>query len=161
FSADAMEIQSITPGGFFEVNVREGDSLRRVRVTPSGNGLDYVLKVNGKQEPFDANAKAWFGGFLLSLERTTGFAADTRVPRLLAAGGPTAVLDEINNLSSDYVRGIYFRKLLEQPNLAPAIVVRIINQAGSQINSDYELARVLMEVSKQYDLLDETSRSAF
>src|SRR5262249_18472654 len=37
FSADAMEIQSITPGGFFEVNVREGDSLRRVRVAPSGN----------------------------------------------------------------------------------------------------------------------------
>ena len=161
FSADATEIQSITPGGFFEVNVREGDRLRRVRVTPSGNGLEYVLKVNGNQQPFDANAKAWFGSLLLSLERATGFAADTRVPRLLAKGGPTAVLDEINNLSAAYVRGIYFRKLLDQPNLPPAIVVRIMNQAAGQMASDYELARVLMEVSKQYDLPDETSRTAF
>ncbi|HEY6273871.1 MAG TPA: M56 family metallopeptidase, partial [Terriglobales bacterium] len=161
FNAEATEIQSISSGGFFELNVRQGDNLRRVRVTPSGNGLEFVLKVNGQQQPFDASAKAWFAGFLLSLERSTGFAADTRVPRLLAKGGPTAVLDEINNLTGDYVRGIYFRKLLEQPNLPAPVVVRIINQAGSQIESDYEMARVLMEVAKQYDLPDETSRTTF
>jgi beta-lactamase regulating signal transducer with metallopeptidase domain len=161
FNADATDTQSISSGGYFEVNVREGDTLRQVRVTPSGNGLQYVLKINGQQQPFEGEAKAWFSNFLLSLERTTGFAADTRVPRLLAKGGPSAVLDEINNLQGDYVRGIYFRKLLDQPNLPAPIVVRIINQAGSQIGSDYEMARVLMEVSRQYELPDETSRAAF
>jgi beta-lactamase regulating signal transducer with metallopeptidase domain len=161
FNADATDIQSISSGGYFEVNVREGDTLRQMRVTHSGNGLQYVLKINGTQQPFEGEAKAWFSNFLLSLERTTGFAADTRVPRLLAKGGPAAVLDEINNLQGDYVRGIYFRKLLDQPNLPAPIVVRIINQAGSQIGSDYEMARVLMEVSKQYELPDETSRAAF
>jgi beta-lactamase regulating signal transducer with metallopeptidase domain/predicted transcriptional regulator len=161
FNAEATEIQSISSGGYFEVNLRQGSSLKQVRVTPSNNGLQYVYKLNGTQQPFEGDARTWFSQFLLQLERTTGFAADARVPALLAKGGPTAVLDEISNLQSDYVRGRYFRKLLEQPNLSGPIVIRVIKQSSEQIHSDYELARVLMTVGKQYDLADEQSRTAF
>lgn len=161
FNAEATDIQSISSGGSFEVNLRQGDTLKQVKVTPSGSGLQYVYKLNGTQKPFDGEAKAWFSQFLLELERSTGFAADARVPALLAKGGPNAVLDEISNLRGDYVRGIYFRKLLEQPNLPLPVVQRVIKQAGEQMNSDYEMARVLMTVSKQYDLADEASRTAF
>jgi beta-lactamase regulating signal transducer with metallopeptidase domain len=161
FNAEATEIQSISSGGQFEVNLRQDDTLKQVKVTPSASGLQYVYKVNGKQEPFEGEAKAWFAQFLLALERSTGFSADARVPALLAKGGPNAVLDEISNLQSDYVRGVYFRKLLEQPKLPAPVIQRVIKQAGEQINSDYEMARVLMTVSKQYDLPDEASRTAF
>jgi beta-lactamase regulating signal transducer with metallopeptidase domain len=161
FNPEATEIQSISPGGYFEVNLRQDDTLKQVKVTPGTGGLQYVYKINGKQQPFEGDAKTWFAQFLLALERTTGIAADTRVPALLAKGGPTAVLDEISNLQSDYVRGIYFRKLLEQPNLPSPVVQRVIKQASEQIHSDYELARVLMTVGKQYDLPDEASRTAF
>ena len=161
FNADATDIQSISAGGVFEVNLRQDDTLKQIKITPSSSGLQYVYKVNSKQQPFDGDAKAWFSHFLLDLERTTGFAADTRIPALLAKGGPAAVLDEISNLQSDYVRGIYFRKLLEQPNLPSPVVQRVIQQAGEQVHSDYELARVLMTVSKQYELPDEASRTAF
>jgi beta-lactamase regulating signal transducer with metallopeptidase domain len=161
FNSDATDIQSISSGGSFEVNLRQGSTLKQIKITPSANGLQYVYKLNGNQQPFDGEAKTWFSHFLLDLERTTGFAADIRVPALLAKGGPTAVLDEISNLQSDYVRGIYFRKLLEQPNLPSPVVQRVIQQAGEQVHSDYELARVLMTVSKQYDLPDEASRTAF
>lgn len=161
FNAEATAIQSISSGGFFEVNLRQDDSLKQVKVTPSAGGLQYVYKINGKQQPFEGEAKAWFSQFLLELERSTGFAADVRVPGLLAKGGPNAVLDEISNLQSDYVRGVYFRKLLEQPKLPSPVVQRVIKKAGEQINSDYEMARVLMTVSKQYDLPDEASRTAF
>jgi beta-lactamase regulating signal transducer with metallopeptidase domain len=161
FTADAMQIQSISSGGFFEVNQRQGSTLRQIKVTPSAGGLQFVYKLNGKEQPFDAEAKSWFSAFLLALERSTGLSADTRVPKLFAQGGPTAVLDEVNNLQGDYVRARYLLKLLEQPKLAQPVVIRIINQSGQQISSDYELARVLMEVSKQYDLADEASRNAF
>lgn len=161
FNAEATDIHSISSGGFFEVNLRQGDVWKQIKVTPSGNGLQYVYKVNGAQQAYDAQAKEWFSSFLLALERSTGFAADSRVRLLLQKGGPNAVLDEINNLHGDYVRGIYFRKLLEQPNLPSSVVVRIINQAGQQIGSDYEMARVLMEVARQYELPDEASRGAF
>jgi beta-lactamase regulating signal transducer with metallopeptidase domain len=161
FNSDATDIQSLSPGGLFEVNLRQGATLKQITITTSTNGLQYVYKVNGNRQPFESEAKAWFSQLLLDLERTTGFAADTRVPALLAKGGPTAVLDEISNLQSDYVRGIYFRKLLEQPKLPAPVVLRIIQQAGEQVRSDYELARVLMTVSKEYDLPDEASRTAF
>lgn len=161
FNAEATEIQSISSGGLFEVNLRQDDTLKQIKVTPSANGLQYVYKVNGKQQPFEGEAKTWFSQFLLALERSTGFAADARVPALLAKGGPNAVLDEINNLQGDYVRGIYFRKLLEQPNLTSPVVQRVIKQAGDQIHSDYEMARVLMTVATKYDLPDEASRTAF
>ena len=161
FNAEATDIQSISDGGFFEVNQRQGNTWKQIRVTPSASGLQYVYKVNGTQQAFDTQAKQWFSSFLLALERTTGFAADSRVRMLLQKGGPNAVLDEIANLRGDYVRGIYFRKLLEQPNLPAPVVVRVINQAGQEIGSDYEKARVLMAVAKQYQLPDETSRTAF
>jgi beta-lactamase regulating signal transducer with metallopeptidase domain len=161
FNAEATEIQSISSGGFFEVNLRQGSTLKQVKVTPSGSGLQYVYKINGQQQPFEGEARTWFSQFLLALERSTGYAAEARVPALLAKGGPNAVLDEISNLQSDYVRGIYFRKLLQQPNLPSPVVQRVIKQAGEQVHSDYELARVLMTVSKQYDLPDEASRTAF
>ena len=157
FNAEATEIQSISSGGSFEVNLRQDDTLKQVKVTPSASGLQYVYKINGKQQPFEGEAKAWFAQFLLALERSTGFSADARVPALLAKGGPNAVLDEISNLQSDYVRGVYFRKLLEQPKLPSPVIQRVIKQAGEQIKSDYEMARVLMTVSKQYDLPDEAS----
>ena len=133
FNAEATEIQSISSGGSFEVNLRQDDTLKQVRVTPSAGGLQYVYKINGTQQPFEGEAKTWFSQFLLALERSTGFSADARVPALLAKGGPTAVLDEISNLQSDYVRGVYFRKLLEQPNLPSPVVQRVIKQAGEQI----------------------------
>ncbi|HYX52679.1 MAG TPA: M56 family metallopeptidase [Candidatus Limnocylindrales bacterium] len=161
FNAEATEIQGISQGGFFEINLRQGANLKQVRVTPSGSGLQYVYKFNGTQQPFEGETRTWFSQLLLQLERTTGFAADMRVPALLAKGGPTAVLDEINNLQGDYVRGRYFRKLLEQPNLPAPIVLRVIKQSSDQIHSDYELARVLMTVGKEYDLPDEPSRTAF
>jgi len=161
FNAEATNLESISSGGYFEVNERHGAELRHVRVTPSGNGLQYEYKVNGAQQQFDQNAREWFSRFLLSLERTTGFAADSGVPMLLKKGGPQAVLDEINNLQTDYVRGLYFRKLLDQPDLPAPIVNRIITQAGEQIKTDYEMARVLMEVAGKYPMKDEASRTAF
>ncbi|HLW52565.1 MAG TPA: M56 family metallopeptidase [Candidatus Angelobacter sp.] len=161
FNAEATEVQSISSGGSFSVSIRQGDMLKQVKVTPSAGGLQYVYKVNGQQQPFEGEARTWFSQFLLDLERSTGFSADARVPALLAKGGPNAVLDEIRNLRGDYVRGIYFRKLLEQPNLPGPVVQRVITQAGAEITSDYELARVLMTVGKQYELADEASRTAF
>jgi beta-lactamase regulating signal transducer with metallopeptidase domain len=100
FNAEATEIQSISPGGQFEVNLRQDDTLKQVKITPSASGLQYVYKINGKQQPFEGEAKAWFSQFLLALERSTGFSADARVPALLAKGGPNAVLDEISNLTT-------------------------------------------------------------
>jgi beta-lactamase regulating signal transducer with metallopeptidase domain len=162
FNAEATAIESISSGGYFEVNQREGDSLRHLRVEPGANGqLNFTYKVNGTQQEFDAGARAWFSSFLLALERTSGFAVNTRVPALLAKGGPQAVLAEISNLNSDYVRQIYFVKLFENATLPGPLLVKALQQARDEISTDYSLAQVLLTIAQHYDLNDEAQRMAF
>jgi beta-lactamase regulating signal transducer with metallopeptidase domain len=162
FNADATAIESITPGGFFEVNERKGDTLRRLRVEPAANSqLSYTYKVNGAQQEFDSAARAWFSNFLLGLERVSGFAADSRVPALLKKGGPQAVLNEIAQLQSDYVRQVYFTKLFENATLPGPLLVKALDQAREDISTDYSLAQVLLTIAQKYDLNDEAQRTAF
>jgi beta-lactamase regulating signal transducer with metallopeptidase domain len=162
FNAEATAIESISSGGYFEVNERQGDSLRHLRVEPGANGqLNFTYNVNGTQQEYDAGARAWFSNFLLALERTSGFAASTRVPALLAKGGPQAVLAEISNLNSDYVRQIYFVKLFENATLPGPLLVKALQQARDEISTDYSLAQVLLTIAQHYDLNDEAQRVAF
>ena len=162
FNAEATAIESISPGGYFEVNERIADNWRRLRIDSSANGqLAFVYKFNGTQQEFDPNARAWFGNFLLELERVTGFAASTRVPALLAKGGPQAVLTEIANLKVDYVRQVYFKTLFENATLPAPLLVKALDQARNEISTDYSLAQVLLTIAAKYDLNDEAQRVAF
>ncbi len=162
FQPDLSSIASISPGGYFDIYVRAGDTLRRVRATPGADGeVQYAYTVGGQVQPFDQQAGAWFASLLLTLERHTGFAVETRVPYLLQGGGADAVLEEAGKLGSDYVRAIYLMKLLASERLNDAQVRRLIQQAGRDIKSDYELARVLITVAGKYPLADEDSRIAF
>ena len=162
FNADATAIEGISSSGYFEVSERIGDTLRRVRVDSGSNGqLTYTYKLNGSQQEFDATARAWFSNLLVRLERVTGFAADTRVPALLRKGGPQAVLDEITQLESDYVRQVYFTKLFENATLPAPMLVKALDQARNEISTDYSLAQVLLTIAEKYDLKEEAQRVAF
>ena len=162
FNAEATQIESISSGGYFEIIERVGDTLRHLRVDSGSSGqLTYAYKLNGNQQEFDAAARAWFSNLLVRLERVTGFAADTRVPALLRKGGPEAVLDEISQLESDYVRQVYFIKLFENATLPAPMLVKALDQARNEISTDYSLAQVLLTIAQRYDLNDEAQRTAF
>ena len=162
FSPDATSIESISSGGYFEINERTGGDLRRVRVEPGNGGqLNYDYSVNGSKHQFDTEARAWLSKLLLQLERATGFSASTRVPALLKQGGPEAVLNEITQLQSDYVRQVYFTKLFENATLPAPLLVKALNQAREEIDTDYSLAQVLLTIAQRYDLNDEAQRVAF
>jgi beta-lactamase regulating signal transducer with metallopeptidase domain len=162
FNAEVTAIESISPGGYFEVNERIGDTWRRLRIDPAANGqLAFVYKINGTQQEFDSAARTWFGNFLQELERVTGFAASTRVPALLTKGGPQAVLTEISNLKADYVRQVYFKTLFENATLPAPLLVKALDQARNEISTDYSLAQVLLTIAEKYDLNEEAQRVAF
>ena len=161
FNDDLTEIASISRNGFFDLSVREGDALTRLVVRPAGQGeLDRRFTVNGAERRWDGGAREWFADFLLQLDRQTGFGIDVRFPKLLARGVP-AVFDEIDKLDGDYVRGLYFQRLIERVKLSPAQVLETLQLAGRDMHSDYELARTLIAISDRYGLPDEDIRAAF
>jgi hypothetical protein len=161
FNDDVTDITSISRDGFFDLSVREGEVLTRLVVKPAGQGdLDRRYTVDGAERSWDRHAQEWFADFLLELDRQTGFAVDLRFPKLLARGVP-AVFDEIEMLGGDYVRGLYFQRLIERAKLSPSEVRTTLELAGRDVRSDYELARILVAVSDKYGLPDEDTRAAF
>ena len=161
YNRDVTDIESISAGGSFTLEEHIGDDTKRIAVRPKSDGtLEHQYSVNGERRAYDETARAWFAKALIALDRRTAFAVDQRVPAILQAGGVDAVLREIDLLDADYARRKYYTKLLSMRQLDAAQVRRVVEQAGAQIDSDYELAELLIAVAK-LDAFSDASHGAF
>lgn len=161
FNRDVTDLESISNGGHFTIEQHDGDDTKRLRIRPRADGtLERAYWVNGEAHAFDDAARAWFAEALLAIERRTAFAVDQRVPAILQSGGVDAVLREISLLYADYARRRYYTKLLSMRQLDQPQVRRVVEQAGAEISSDYELAELLVAVSK-LDAFGDDSHAAF
>jgi beta-lactamase regulating signal transducer with metallopeptidase domain len=148
FNDAFTDIASISRDGFFKLSVTDRGTRRELEIRPSGGSLTRVYKLNGAEHAFDEEARAWFGGFLIALDRTTAVAVDTRLPRLLQQGGVSAVLTETAQMPSDYARNVYYTRLLEERKLSSAELVRLLDQAASLTESDYYASELLKSVGR-------------
>ena len=160
FNADFSDVTEISSGGYLEITVREGEATRRLELRPQGGTLRRTYSINGNPATYDDTARAWLAAFLVDLDRHTGFAVDSRLPALLKQG-VSAVLDEIDQMGSDYARGLYYRKLFASVRLSQSELRRAARTAGTTMESDYELGRVLAALAEQYPLADAEVRTAF
>ena len=161
FNRDVTDIESISSGGSFTLEQHVGDDTKRLVVRPRNDGtLERSYSENGARHEFDATARAWLAAALVALDRQTGFAVDQRVPALLERGGVDAVLQEVKLVSTDYARRRYYTKLLSMRQLDRAQVKRVVDQAGADMSSDYELAELLVALSK-LDAFGDDSHASF
>jgi dUTPase len=149
FNDDFTDIASISPNGFFKVESRDQGTRRELEIRSSGGSLTRVYRLNGAERPFDAEARAWFAGFLIALDRSTAVAVDIRLPRLLERGGVAAVLDETAQMPSDYARGQYYSKLMERTRLTSPELTRLLGQAASLTESDYYASELLKKIGSR------------
>lgn len=144
------DLRSLSRGGSFVLREDDGRIEREVRITSAADGsLEHRYRVDGDARPWDSEGKAWFAQVALRLDRATAWAVDVRFPPLMSRGGVDAVLAEIDLLEGDYARRIYFTRLASSAQLSSAQLVRVIDSAASKIQSDYELAELLIAASKQ------------
>lgn len=143
---DDRDIESISPDGYFEMSARGWLSLfgqRYIVRSNSDGALTRVHRLGASERPIDAAARAWIGDTLQQLIRE-GFAAESRIRRILAQQGPAGVLDAAANISSDYAQAKYFSVLAAQGQIDRPNAERALRLAGEDIGSDFELARVLI-----------------
>lgn len=144
------DLRSLSRGGSFVLSEDDGRVEREVRITPASDGtLDHRYRVDGENRSWDAEGKAWFAQVVLRLDRATAWAVDVRFPALMSRGGVDAVLGEIDLLEGDYARRVYFTRLASSAQLTSAQLVRVIDTAAQKIQSDYEMAELLIAASKQ------------
>ncbi|MCP4653963.1 MAG: hypothetical protein GY856_00955 [bacterium] len=161
FLADESGIERMGRGASLEIEERIRRQRRRLEVVRGEDGRpEYAWFVDRRREEFDDEARAWLREILPQVFRITGIDADRRVERILARDGAEGVLHEIDLIPGDYVQRIYFQELLEQAVLSAAELERVIRLAGREIDSDYELAEILIGISHE-DLDAQATRAAY
>lgn len=146
FTSDFTDVGKISPGGYFRLDTEIAGVRRQLEITPRDGALDRTWRVNGREAAWDDEARRWFADFLVILDRRTAIGLDVRFPRLLAQGGPRAVLAETAQIPSDYVRTAYYGALLDRTQLSPADRLALLTQAGQLTESDFYAAELLKRV---------------
>jgi hypothetical protein len=144
FNDDETDVTGIGGAGTATFEETAGGVTRRLELADHGGTLERRYFVDRSERPLDAAAREWTAHVVLQLVRS-GIGAEQRVKRLHARGGAKLVLDEIAQLPSDYVRGIYLRTLMDLGKLTAPELDRAVRLAGD-LGSDYERRQALTAV---------------
>jgi hypothetical protein len=87
----------------------------------------------------------------------SGMFASERVARFLKQGGPEAVFAEVDRLQSDssYLKRVYYSALLQQVELTPPLLTRLLDRVAKGITSDYEKATLLTQIAGENSITAE------
>jgi hypothetical protein len=160
FARDASDIAGLSKGGSLVVTESVDGHTRALEMRPGNCMLTRRYVVDGKAYPLDAEAESWFADLLVQVDRASGALADVRFPRLMAAGGPTAVLTEVA-MASDVSRTRYLAKLFATPTALDPAQWRRVAEVAAAMRSDYERANLLVTAAPQMDFTSGESRTAY
>jgi hypothetical protein len=156
---DLSGITGIARGGYVEIEERDRNRERKLRVTDGAAGLVHRWTLDG-ENGFDVNRERWLADMLAVIERRTALFARSRVPELVRQGGPEAVLNETALMYSDYARRLYFTMLLKTTRVDEAALERMLRQVGDSMSSDHERSQVIRAVSEHGPMNDRVTRAA-
>ena len=160
FTDDDSDVKSLSPGGYLKIREGGWTSTHTVEFEADGSGTIRRRYWEGNSEkPFEPQGKAWLSQILPRIIRQTGIGAPARVARILKAKGGAGVLSEITLIEGSWAKRVYFTELLKSPGLDSATVRQALEQAGREIDSDYELASLL--ISSDRLLVDDATRRAY
>jgi beta-lactamase regulating signal transducer with metallopeptidase domain len=151
FNDEETDIADISRRGYFEMEEREGRSRRRIVIEPTSAGdLERSWFVDGDERQYDSEASSWLRGMIPLLFRRVGLHAEERAGRILDREGVDGVLQEISQIPSDHIARKYYQVLLTDGDLDATQLRSIVRQAGDELESDYELAQLLVEVAENH-----------
>lgn len=143
FTEDESDVATLAPGGRFRLEETSGGGVHVYTVTADTSGaLTRSFTLGGKDVPLDAEGRAWVAAALPRMFTESGFDAKARVARLLAAGGPARVLQEVDRAGTDHGKAEYLGELLGSAQL-DSQQASLVLAAATKIESDYELRAAL------------------
>ena len=153
-------MRRLSPGGVLRISDRGWFNGRSVEFRADASGrIERRYFVGNAERAFDPEGRQWLDEMLPRVIRQSGFAAPQRVARILRTDGPAGVLAEISRIESSYGKRVYFTELLKAASLDAAMRARVLTQAGREIDSDFELATLLIDGGDQLVSDDPTRRA--
>lgn len=161
FNHDSTEVKSLSSGGSLELKEKRGGVNRRIEIKPgSGGGLSISYFVDGQNQAYDAEAKAWLARILTEAVTESGLNAGPRAQKILHERGASGLLDEVSRLKSDHVKQLYIQELYKSGSLDARTAVRLTGMVAREMSSDHYKAQVLTGLPEQL-LRDEAVRLAY
>jgi beta-lactamase regulating signal transducer with metallopeptidase domain len=145
FNAEENDVSELSRGAKIEFTYGEGSTDRVYTVTEEGGDLVRRYTVNGREAPITAEVDQWRAELVLAYIRQSGYEAEGRAKRILAARGVDGILAEIDQITSDYTAGRYYGAVISS-KMDDATTARVVTAAGRSLESDYELGKVLKAV---------------
>ena len=137
FNVAETDVDSLGEGARFSLVVERDDVEHSYRVDSEGGQLVRRYRVDGKDAPIDAAARAWLAKELPVLLAETGINAEARGKRILAEGGVPALLGAIDALRGEHAARIYSQVLVANAALDDAQLDRLLDRVDG-FDSDYE-----------------------
>lgn len=146
FTEDDKSIKSISRGGYLRIRKTSFGNRRSVLAEPNSDGtISYEFYEGRKKVEYDDEAKEWLADVLLQVIRTTGIGAEGRVKRFYDKGGLTSVLNEVDDIRSDYVSSIYLREVLGMDGISDSELVKLAEYVPSELDSDHYITEVFKD----------------
>ena len=161
FTDDDRDVAKMSPGAYLKMADGGWFASHTIefRADESGN-VQRRYWAGSSEKPFDPEGRQWLSTVLPRFIRQTGIGARQRVARFLKAGGPQAVLAEISKIEGSWAKRRYFSELIAAATLDAQTARQALAQAGREIDSDFELASLLIETADRL-LVDESARAAY
>jgi beta-lactamase regulating signal transducer with metallopeptidase domain len=141
FNDEETDVASLGAGGTARFEETRDGVTQRIELAERNGKIEQRYFVNGTEQAYDDKAHALMAIAVKELMRT-GIGAEARVKRLYANGGAKRVLDEIDQIHSDYARSIYLKLLTGMGKLTSDELDRALQIAGA-MKSDYERRQAL------------------
>jgi beta-lactamase regulating signal transducer with metallopeptidase domain len=161
FTDDDTDVKSLSPGGWLRIKDGRWIGSRTVEFTADSAGtISRRYWVGSSERPFEPDGRQWLAQALPRFIRQTGLGAPARVARILRTKGVPGVLAEISLINGSWAKRLYFTELLQTATLDGTTAAQVLAQAGREIDSDFELASLLIASADRL-LLDDQSRGAY
>ncbi|MCZ6915427.1 MAG: M56 family metallopeptidase [Gemmatimonadetes bacterium] len=160
FNEDFTDIARLSRRGFFSIAIDDGRVIREVEISEHDNRLERRWQVNRHEQQYDAAAAAWLATALEDFFRRSSYQLQERVDWILETRGVQGLLQEAELAYSSFLRARYYEKAIASGQLDVAEVRHVLTQAAREIESDYELSRLLRSVPADY-LRDPQVRSTY
>ena len=156
FNDSETTIEAISEGGYLDYR-HNGDRLLAGPDAKGGVGIDLYEH----REKIDAGSEE--GRKLIArVVRDLiwlGFDAEERMDRIYRKGGYSALLAETDSMRGDYVKGLYFGRLLRMDTIPPGEMAIILKKIGLTLSSDHDKEQLLTRVDTSYLTNDSVAAS--
>jgi beta-lactamase regulating signal transducer with metallopeptidase domain len=165
FSDDDADVTKLSPGGLFRI--KEGGifggffASHTVEISADNAGRITRRFWSGMSEqPFEPEGRQWLARTLPRFIRQTGYGARARVARIFKARGAAGVLAEVSLIDGSWGKKTYLSELLKIDALDAPTIRQVLTLAGREIDSDFELASLLLDSADRV-LANEGTRQAY